>query len=199
MNWGQLVLVVPFTTDVNVYTIIVILNGIGAGIDVTGTDANRRTNLGTYVGTQPAANAIANPQGDEIRNVLGIPAPTPTVIPIPAAPTIANPLVTRGSVEFSWNDVAGTLEYHVYGRPENATYVHLGTVPAGQHLFVDTQVQPGHTYRYYVVAVGATGNSPSSNIVTGTPPIPPVLPQRQQQRPNNQGSGFRDFWNRFNV
>lgn len=191
MNWGPLALALAVASDLQVYQIIVILNGIGAGIATAGDDAARRAALIAYIGGQPAGDPIPNPQGTEIRNLLGIPAPTPAVIPPPAAPVVQQPHVTQGSIELSWAEVATALEYLVYGRTHTQTYALLGTVPTGEHLFVDVNVRPGETKRYYVVAVGASGNSPASNIVTGTPPAPPQ--QRPQQRNNTQG-GWRDFF-----
>ena len=79
------------------------------------------------------------------------------LVTVPVSAEGANP----ASIDLSWQpdaepDLAG---YAVYRAEGDAGWQRIsGTAPLNAPAFRDTQVQPGHTYRYAVTAIDLTGN-----------------------------------------
>lgn len=92
-----------------------------------------------------------------------------TATPQIGAPTSPTLNVTAGdeSAALSWAAVAGADQYSIYrdGTLYDAT---------AQTSYTDTGLTNGQTYKYYVTALNAGGESPRSNEVTVTPEKPPI-------------------------
>lgn len=92
------------------------------------------------------------------------PAPTPTPAPtVPDAPVLVASTGVAGGVDLSWttpNDGGdGIVAYDLYY--SNDTLV--GSFAFGTNATTDTNVTPGLTYSYYVVARNSVGSSVPSN------------------------------------
>jgi hypothetical protein len=114
---------------------------------------------GEYSGTFPSGNGV--PGGDFVAQFM-VNAPPP-----PLPPT----LVAQGAnrqVSLGWTASAGATSYNVKRGIATGTEVNIvtGVTATG---FTDSGLTNGTTYFYVVTAVGAGGESPSSNEVLVIP------------------------------
>ena len=108
-----------------------------------------------------------------IRHVTGTGLKPPLPAP-PVAPIILTVTTNFGQVTLTWSSVAGATGYNVERAPSSGgPYVIIATNISAT-TFTDTTVVNGTTYYYVVTALDAGGESPPSNEVSATPPLPPV-------------------------
>ena len=78
-------------------------------------------------------------------------------------------VIGGGGIRLTWGmpDVSGILGYSVYRQEdEQGSFSQRDQVEATIASYVDTNVENGHTYRYYVLARGESGESSSTNVAT---------------------------------
>jgi hypothetical protein len=126
----------------------------------------------------PAGGGGATSAGGEL--VVTVPALSGAVLVAnagqdlagPAAPTSLVATAGDGSVDLSWNPVAGAAGYRIFRSPVTAGgHVLVGT--ASGTTFSDTDVENGTRYFYVVRALDAAGNEgAASNEAAATPSFP---------------------------
>jgi hypothetical protein len=96
----------------------------------------------------------------------------------PAAPTgLAAQLQFGPMVNLTWSDNADNETAFVVERSDNGgAFVAFPDLAADTISYLDTSVQPGHTYRYQVYAKNLAGGSALSNLVTVIIPAAPAAP-----------------------
>jgi len=93
------------------------------------------------------------------------PPPPPTV---PAAPTNLTASPSGSNVALHWTDNAtNETGQSIYMASGNGAFSKVGDLVAGQTSVTLTGFGPG-SYRFYVIAFNAAGNSPQSNTATAT-------------------------------
>lgn len=114
--------------------------------------------------TVELAGALSDPLRVEANDVFPPAIPTGLVAVATAADSSNG---TSASIDLSWqpgteSDLAG---YEVYRREDMTPWRRIsGTQPLAAPAFHDTQVMPGHTYRYGVSAVDAGGHESGRSV-----------------------------------
>jgi hypothetical protein len=117
---------------------------------------------------------------DEVQiypNVLGVNA-IESLAQVPAAPVLNSVTVATGPV--------GALSFTVptaYTQSievdrmngSSGTWAPLATLPATATTYDDTTTAAGNTYSYRLEAIDAVGASPSSNVISISPPLPSIV------------------------
>jgi PKD repeat protein len=94
------------------------------------------------------------------------PPPPPT---LPAAPTSLVATPSASSMSLGWNDVATNESgYRVYMATGNGAFKRLSPDLAAGSRGASISSLPGATYRFYVVAFNAAGESAASNVAIAT-------------------------------
>ncbi len=98
----------------------------------------------------------------------GTSAPTTPAqtLSIPAAPTVTTKVVSATEIDLAWNNVKSATSYIVESSTDGTTWTQLGTPTAA--LYANTGLTADTAYQYRVTAVNATGNSPTSSVVTAS-------------------------------
>lgn len=126
----------------------------------------------TYTDTQGLAVGAEYSYYVVAVNALGSSPPSnTTTVRLDAAPTApqaltVSPVRGKRRLRLQWQDAAGETSYEVWRKPgsqgQPGTYTRLNSLPAGTTLYVDTQVQWGKRYSYYLTAVNPLGSSESN-------------------------------------
>ncbi len=132
------------------------------------------------------------------------PPPAPIVTPPapstpPSAP--ANLVATSTSPQsasLTWTDAATDETGFRIERTEGAAaFVPITNLASNSASFLDTSVQPGHSYRYRVFATNSSGDSPASNDVAvdvaALPPPPPEQPKLPPAGLDTDSDGLTDL------
>ncbi|MBN1390586.1 MAG: fibronectin type III domain-containing protein [Candidatus Thermoplasmatota archaeon] len=112
------------------------------------------------------------------------PAESISAIPmtIPSAPTLQEPLVGDASLTLTWdppmNDGGSSvLKFLIYSGDSSETLVFLDQIDADEIEFIHSGLTNGMMYHYQITALNSFGESPRSNMISGTPlglPDPPT-------------------------
>jgi FtsP/CotA-like multicopper oxidase with cupredoxin domain len=102
---------------------------------------------------------------------------------LPAAPVLSATGTPGSPIALSWTDGTPAAAPTTPGNPANeigfrierqdgplGTFAAVGTALANQTLYADGTTTPGMAYFYRVVAFNAAGDSPSNQVLVGTPP-----------------------------
>jgi len=116
--------------------------------------------------------------------VVEAPKPPPPP-PAPTAPTeLAATSTNPQSAAISWVVTASVETGLRLERAEDpGPFAPLTNLPPRSTSFVDSSVLPGRTYRYRVIDMNQSGESPASNEATTTIPTPPPPPPEQPKLP----------------
>ncbi|MGH1564603.1 choice-of-anchor D domain-containing protein [Mumia sp. DW29H23] len=122
----------------------------------------------TYYYVVVAVDAAGNPSA-----ASGSASATPADTTPPAAPTGLTATATEGQIALDWADSTATdLDHYAVYRSGGAAALAAEDTPIAEveeSEYVDTTVEPGTAYAYWVVAVDAAGNpSPASATVDVT-------------------------------
>ena len=93
--------------------------------------------------------------------------PSPITLVAPAQVAAVSALGFAGCVDLKWRPVGGAHLYHIFvgeGDPAQAKWTLAGTSTRARLRAAD--LEPGKFYSFYVVALGATGVGPASEIVS---------------------------------
>ncbi|GAA4721703.1 DUF5005 domain-containing protein [Phytohabitans rumicis] len=103
------------------------------------------------------------------------PPTQPNPSTLPAAPTgLTATSSTTGTVNLSWNAVAGATEYRVYRRYVTGGQTHFArhSVPVTGTSAQFGELVRGHEYQFTITAANASGESPRPSAATVTPTPP---------------------------
>lgn len=99
---------------------------------------------------------------------------TYTPPPVPTGLTAANG--SNAFVKLSWNVSAGATAYNVKRSATSSGYFATIATVSGLTSYTNTGVTNGLTYYYKVAAVGSSGPSSDSAVVSAVPAGPPLIP-----------------------
>ncbi|MGH9256792.1 MAG: S8 family serine peptidase [Vicinamibacterales bacterium] len=87
---------------------------------------------------------------------------TVPVVPAPAAPTnlVAQQLTPKKQIGLSWTGSSGATSYRIYRKTDTTLFVYIGSVSGT--TAVNTGLQSGVTYTYYVTAMSTAESGPSN-------------------------------------
>jgi len=144
------------------------LTGTSVAVNSTSTTISSLTTGSTYYFVVEATNNVGSSVPSS--EVSGVPVAVPTA---PTVTSILNGSAGSGQVTMSWSpptSIGGSAltGYAVYyGTTANPTS-YLGTVTSNVTRVSITNLTPGTTYYFDVVATNAIGSSPASNVVSIT-------------------------------
>ncbi len=164
---GQAVMVVPswIDNDPGESFTLTVVTPPAHGTAQVNSGQIRYTPLANYTGSDTFQFSVTDRAGASVSGwVNGLIEPG-----IPDAPRtlIVSQGTILGSIKLDWQAMLGTQQYLVT-RAETAGASQpdvIATIPGNS--FSDTSVTPGATYYYRVIGVGASGNSPPSEQVSG--------------------------------
>jgi len=92
-----------------------------------------------------------------------------TLVAPPIAPTLATPHVASSSeIDLSWSGGSGASNYQIYCSAPGTSWSNTHVVSSSVHQYSITNLSPGFTYSFRVVATTSIAASPSSNSVLAT-------------------------------
>ncbi len=100
----------------------------------------------------------------------------------PSKPLNPQAIGDTGYVNVTWNMPSSDggspiTDYLIYRKAgDTGTYVYVGSVPASQLYYNDTDVQGGVTYYYFITAKNSAGEGTPSDVVSTTTTVPELNP-----------------------
>jgi fibronectin type 3 domain-containing protein len=133
-----------------------VLPGSYSTIQYTDTGLSPGT---TYYYEVQASNSVGTGPMSAVASSITLPA-TPTGLSV----TVANPAYS--SLKISWNSVNGASGYVVYGGPSGGGL--SGLYSGSSTSFTQSNLVPGTSYSYEVIAYNSSGYSPATSVISGT-------------------------------
>jgi hypothetical protein len=121
---------------------------------------------------------------------------------LPAAPSNLQGSSTSNSITLSWSDNSNDETGFIINRAVGSGWIEVGRTGAGVKSFIDTGLQPGTEYCYYVGSYNEAGTSWSAqaiSVTTKTAVSPPAKPTWQLPAKNYlAGGNVEILWNDWN-
>jgi len=126
----------------------------------------------TYYYEVAAFNAVGESASSNVANATTDPPP----LTVPATPTTLQATAASGAINLAWIDASSNEEgFRVYRGATSATVTTLvATLGAGATGYLNYGLVAGTNYYYAVTAFNAAGESPASNVASGTPLLGPI-------------------------
>lgn len=168
--------------------------------DVTAGGSFSRSQYPVSSGTTSTAGYLTNGHtyafyvtaiGVDIESEPSSIAQAVSYIPPPAAPTNLRAVAGNAVVSLTWNSVGPDVWYWVYTRDvtEGGSFTRSQYPVTNGTTFTAAYLSNGHTYAFYVAAIGDGGESAPSNTVQAVPRIPPPpAPGTLTATANNDGT-----------
>jgi titin len=116
---------------------------------------------------------------------------------LPAAPTLDGvTALAADTLKVAWTAPAGSVvsSYRIERRTGGGVFAPVGDATGETLDFVDTDLLPATAYDYRVVAINATGESPPSNVASGTTRSQTLPAPRNLQVSVGPGQRIRLTW-----
>jgi len=126
----------------------------------------------TYYYKVAAFNSVGESASSNVANATTNPPP----LTAPAAPTTLQATAASGAINLAWIDASNNEDgFRVYRGATSTTVTDcVVTLGAGATGYLNYGLAAGTNYYYAVTAFNAAGESPASNVASGTPLLGPI-------------------------